>query len=138
MHRSDNSLYLLYIEPKKEDKSKEPLDDMLTDAMALALTKAIYGSSSYSDLNCNGRFRHGSGYMGTHLTECGQRSSSRDHLLNCGYITNSLATYYLRWYRNSIPTTELRKLADVLFTEMNNILYPRKDVLDKINELRNV
>jgi len=30
MHREDNSKYVLYIEPKKEDKLSEPINDELT------------------------------------------------------------------------------------------------------------
>jgi hypothetical protein len=30
MHRTDNSRFLLYIEPTAEQKSKEPIDDELT------------------------------------------------------------------------------------------------------------
>ena len=36
MHRNDDSVFLLYIEPKKEDKLKEPIEDEVTHIMEKA------------------------------------------------------------------------------------------------------
>lgn len=90
MHREDNSKYLLYIEPKKEEKSKIPIDDHLKNNM--------------------GRFRSGSGFKGFHTTDCGEKSTGHDYLLENGMITNSLSIFYLKWYRQSIPQSEMEKL----------------------------
>jgi len=113
MHREDNSKYLLYIEPKAVDKLQEPINDELTQMMERALTKSKKGAANYSQLedkgdgydwNYNGQirrvpsFREGTAYRGTHRTECGERSSNCDYLLENGMITNSLAPFYLRWY----------------------------------------
>lgn len=116
MHREDNSLYLLYIEPKIEEKLQEPIEDELVQLMELALSKAKKGTSIYSNKENNGlidgkpAFRVESAFKGTHITECGERSSNCDYLLENYMITNSLAPFYLRWYRNSIPKSEMIKL----------------------------
>ena len=116
MHREDTSLYLLYIEPKLEEKLQEPIEDELVQLMELALSKAKEGGSIYSNKENNGlidgksAFRAGSAFRGSHRTECGERSSNCDYLLENYMITNSLAPFYLRWYRNSIPETEMVKL----------------------------
>jgi hypothetical protein len=125
MHREDNSKYLLYIEPPAQDKLQEPINDELTQLMEMALSKAERGTANYSNLQDLGdgtdwthkdktyrvtSFRKGSGYKGTHRTECGERSSNTDYLLENGMITNSLAPFYLKWYRYSIPETEMKKV----------------------------
>jgi hypothetical protein len=111
MHREDNSNYLLFIEPSAEDKLKVPINDELTDLMEMALSKAKEGVSNYSTLeDKKGTFRQCSGFRGRHTTDCGVRSSNVDYLLENGMITNSLATFYLRWYRYSIPNNEMLKV----------------------------
>ena len=129
MHREDNSKYLLYIEPKAVDKLQEPINDELTQMMERALTKSKKGAANYSQLedkgdgydwNYNGQirrvpsFREGTAYRGTHRTECGERSSNCDYLLENGMITNSLAPFYLRWYRYSIPESEMNKVKQLM------------------------
>ena len=129
MHREDNSKYLLYIEPKVGDKLQEPINDELTQMMEKAITKAKTGAAHYSNLedlgdgydwNYNGQikrvpsFRQSMGYKGTHRTECGERSSNCDYLLENGMITNSLAPFYLRWYRYSIPESEMNKVKQLM------------------------
>ena len=125
MHREDNSKYLLYIEPKANEKLTNPIDDELTQLMEMALSKAKIGGARYSNLDDLGdghdiiwrettqrvpSFMEGAGFMGMHTTECGEWSDNHDYLLENGMITNSLATFYLRWYRNSIPESEIKKL----------------------------
>lgn len=116
MHREDTSLYLLYIEPKLEEKLSDPIEDELVQLMEMALSKAKQGGSMYSNKENNGlidgkpAFRTGSAFKGSHRTECGERSSNCDYLLENYMITNSLAPFYLRWYRNSIPESEMIKL----------------------------
>lgn len=113
MHRDDKSKFLLYIEPKKEEKLDNPIEDNLTKLMEIALSKAEKGTGSYSDITSDARFRTGSGYKGIHRTECGQTSSNNDYLLENGMITNSLAPFYLRWYRYSIPESDMIKLKEL-------------------------
>ena len=113
MHREDNTKYLLYIEPKVSDKLKEPINDDLTKMMEVALSKSQEGVARYSDTSDSGSFQKGSGYKGSHSTECGQRSSNKDYLLENGMITNSLAPFYLKWYRYSIPETEMKKVLEL-------------------------
>jgi len=128
MHRDDKSKYLLYIEPKKEDKLENPIDDYLTKLMEMALSKSEEGTANYSNLDDMGdgydwtykdkthripSHKKGSGYKGHHRTECGQGSSNKDYLLENGMITNSLAPFYLRWYRYSIPESDMIKLKEL-------------------------
>jgi hypothetical protein len=115
MHREDNSKYLLYIEPKSMNKLSEPIDDELTQIMDMALSKSKIGTSSYSNLDdIEGRFRENSAFKGSHMTECGERSSNKDYLLENGMITNSLASFYLRWYRFDIPEIEMNKVHELV------------------------
>jgi len=114
MYRDDKSKYLLFIEPPKKEKLHEPIDDELTGLMEKALEKALGGTSNYSNLEDLGTFREGKGgYKGFHRTECGENSTSRDFLLENGMITNNLAPFYLKWYRNSIPENDLLKLMEL-------------------------
>lgn len=110
MHRQDDSNYLLFIEPKLEDKLIEPIEDELTSLMEMALSRSKEGVSNYSSLSDKSTFRTGPGYKGRHITDCGVKSSNNDYLLENGMITNSLATFYLRWYRYSIPISEMLKI----------------------------
>ena len=110
MHREDDSLYLLYIEPTKEQKSQEPVEDELVSLMEKALSESERGYSPYSNLEDRGDFRSGGGWRGWHTTDCGETSGNNDYLLKNGMITNSLAPFYLRWYRDAIPETEMNKI----------------------------
>jgi hypothetical protein len=134
MHREDNSKYLLYIEPKAIDKLKEPINDELVEIMELALSKAKVGVASYSKLEDMGdvyefewndpkngtqkrlvpSFSEDGAYRGSHRTECGERSSNKDYLLENGMITNSLAPFYLKWYRFAISESEMRKVEQLV------------------------
>ena len=110
MHREDNSLYLLYIEPTKDQKSQEPVEDEFSTLMEVALRESESGDASYSSLDDQGSIRLGGAWKGCHTTDCGERSSNKDYQLKNGMITNSLAPFYLRWYRDAIPEIELKKL----------------------------
>jgi len=110
MHREDESSYLLYIEPTKDQKSEEPTEDELTTLMEMALENSESGTASYSRLEDQGSFNPDNGYKGWHTTDCGEHSSNKDYKLENGLITNSLATFYLKWYRDAIPESEITKL----------------------------
>jgi hypothetical protein len=110
MHRIDDSLFLLFIEPKKRRKRIFPKNDTISKIMKLALNNSISGTSNYEHLNETPRFSQGRGYKGYHVTECGIRSYGADFLLENGMITNSLADFYLRYYRSSIPKSEMKKV----------------------------
>ena len=110
MHRTDDSEFLLYLEPFKREKLTEPVKDAWSELMHLALMKAKEGTSSYGDRDGKAEFRSPAVWLGVHETDCGQRSSNQDYLLENGMITNSLAVFYLQWYRNSIPDSEWNKL----------------------------
>lgn len=114
MNRIDNSKFLLYIEPRKENKSLLPLDDEITNIMTYAFSKSQSGGANYSYTNQIEKFSKGNGWRGCHMTDCGQRSSNHDYLLENGMITNSLCSFYLRWYRDSIPKSEMDKIYELI------------------------
>ena len=114
MNRDDNSKYLLYIEPSKKEKLLVPINDELTELIKMAITTNYQeGTAGYSDLDDEGTFEAGYGYKGWHTTDCGEKSDNKDILLENGMITNSLAPFYLQWYRNSIPETDIQKLLEL-------------------------
>jgi len=114
MHRIDNTCFMLFIEPKKEEKLKTPLDDEISRIMKVALEEAKRGTSNYSRPNEMPYFFESLGYKGYHRTDCGERSYPADYLLENEMITNSLAAFYLRYYRNSIPESEMLKVQKVV------------------------
>ena len=87
--------YLLQIEPKNK-KSELPVNDFLTKKMESLLESAIRGR----------------GYKGRHKCVCGEKSGNYDLEVR-GYITNSLATHYLRWHRWEVPISEIEKLREI-------------------------
>lgn len=113
MRRIDNSRFLLYIEPKAEQKSKEPIDDEITKTVEMCFNKAKIGTADYSNLESNGNFREGGRWKGWHTVDCGEHSGNNDYLLGNGMITNSLCVFYLRYYRDAIPETEMQKVMDL-------------------------
>lgn len=113
MNRIDKSRFLLYIEPKAEQKSKEPIDDEITKTVEMCFNKAESGTADYSNLERNGNFRKGNGWKGWHTADCGERSNGHDYLLGNGMITNSLCVFYLRYYRKAIPETEMDKVREL-------------------------
>jgi len=110
LHREDNSKFVLYIEPRLDEKLAEPVDDDLTVKLQAAFERAIAGSANYSEVGAPAQFHPGSGWMGWHTTDSGVESTCRDYLLPNGLITNSLCVHYVRWYRNSIPACDMEKL----------------------------
>jgi hypothetical protein len=100
MHRIDNTCFLLFIEPKKEEKLETPLDDEISRIMKVALEEAKQGTSNYSRPNEMPYFFESIGYKGYHSTDCGEKSYPADYMLENGMITNSLAAFYLHYYRN--------------------------------------
>jgi hypothetical protein len=116
MHREDTSCFVLYIEPRPEDKSIEPIDDELTRKVEAAVAEAVKGTAAYDNLKAG--FGHGSeffsdgnGYRGFHLTPDREIAISYDLLLPNGLITNAAAVHYVRWYRRAIPDCDMKKLA---------------------------
>ena len=122
MHRIDNSKYLLYIEPNKRNKSDEPIIDNLTEKMELLLNLSKTGTANYNNMRCSGEFRPGNLYRGVHTTDCGEDSTNADYLLPNGMITNSLCVFYFKYYRSSIPESEMKKVLELYQWALNNNL----------------
>jgi len=113
MHRNDKSKFLLYIEPNKNEKLEKPINDYLTQLMELNLSKAIRGNANYSNVDIPEKFYDGGGWRGSHKTDCGEKSSNYDYLLENGMIVNDLSIFYLKWYRNSIHENDWNKLREL-------------------------
>lgn len=62
MHRNDKSKFLLYIEPSKEEKLKEPINDEITQLMEMAYSKSICGAANYSTTEGEERFQKDNGW----------------------------------------------------------------------------
>mmetsp|Transcript_9123 Transcript_9123/g.15209 ORF Transcript_9123/g.15209 Transcript_9123/m.15209 type:complete len:173 (+) Transcript_9123:67-585(+) len=111
IHREDTSKFFLYIEPRAQSISDTPVDDELTKSLELAFSQAKQGTADYENLASRGKqFKEGGGYRGMHFVEDGQVSTTCDYLLPNGFITNSCCVHYVRYYRDSLPETELKKL----------------------------
>jgi len=113
MYRNDTSKFLLYIEPKKEEKLKNPIEDKLTDLMELSFNKSKTGSANYSDVNEKEYFHQNDGWRGWHSTDCGEKTTNHDYELENGMIVNSLCIFYVKWYRNSIHENDWKKLIEL-------------------------
>jgi hypothetical protein len=104
-----NEKCLLFIEPTKEEKLLEPINDDLTELMQYALKH----HAAEGGVSIDGTFEEGLTFRGFHTSPCGEATSSKDYLLENGMATNSMAVFYLQWYRNSIPQAEIEKLKDL-------------------------
>ena len=95
MHNTSDK-YLLQIEPKGP-KSEQPNHDFLTHAMTEMLASAKVGRI----------------YRGFHKCICGKTSGCADLYVG-GYITNSLASHYLKWHRDEVPQSEINKVLKLI------------------------
>jgi hypothetical protein len=114
MHRIDNTCFLLYIEPPQEARSQIPVEDEIARIITIALSEAVHGTANYFELNEPPSFDESSGWRGYHRTGCGVRSTSCDYFLQNGMITNSLCVFYLQYYRDSIPSSEMEKVRSLV------------------------
>lgn len=113
MDRTQSKKFLLYIEPELSQKAKQPVDDQLTQMMMQALGDAKKGTADYSDPEnptSEPVFYENDTWRGSHVTPCGNYSDTQDYKLLNGMITNSLAPFYLRWYRDAISEAEMDKV----------------------------
>lgn len=117
-----NIEFLLFINPRIEQKSKQPIDDVYVEAMAWALSLAEKGTTNLGRLfypfypsSLSVSFQAGSCYRGFHEACDGECSTSFDYLLQIpeNYVVNSLSVHYLRWFRDAIPQEEWVKLDNV-------------------------
>lgn len=113
MVKQDNSRFLLFIEPKKEEKSKDPTIDTLESRMESVIQSGERGIL-LEEGGGEYLFDKGNTWRGFHTTDCGEKSSNQDILLENGMITNSLAVFYLTWYRDSIPNRDIEMLQSML------------------------
>jgi len=99
--------YFLMIEPDKLGiPSDNPTEDEITNKVDFIFSKCI--NPNYS-------------YRGAHRTKCGKFSDNNDWILPNGMTTNSLCTYYVRYYRLFIPESEIEKINKV-YEEINKMI----------------
>lgn len=97
--------YLLQIEPDKQGSpSSTSIEDELTKKVDYILSRCHEGTM----------------YRGFHTTLCGKHSDSCDFVLPNGMVTNSLCTYYIRYYRPYIPQSEIEKIEKAYKDLKNN------------------
>ncbi len=97
--------YFLMIEPDVQGSPSEyPVEDDLTKKVDFIFSQAKPSK------HC---------YRGFHVTQCGKHSDNRDWILSNGMITHKLCTYYIRYYRQYIPSSEIEKINKV-FTDMGS------------------
>ncbi len=116
MDRTQSKLFLLYLTVTLEQKAKTPINDAYTAFMMSVLSDAKRGTADYSDPEnptSEPVFNEGDYWRGTHQTPCKNYSDNQDYKLLNGMFTNSLAPFYLRWYRDAIPETEMQKIKDL-------------------------
>jgi len=98
--------YFLMIEPDQEGiPSEKPIEDELSIKVDFIFSKCK--ASAYAS-------------AGVHKTRCGKYSDNVDWILPNGVITNSLCKYYIRFYREYIPSSEIAKIS-TLFDEFQKI-----------------
>jgi hypothetical protein len=96
--------YLLMIEPDQEGiPSEKPIEDELSRKVDFIFSKCK--PSTYAS-------------AGTHKTRCGKYSDNVDWILPNGIITNSLCKYYIKFYREYIPSSEIDKV-NTLFDKLH-------------------
>lgn len=114
MQRNDSSRFLLFIEPTNEQRSGAPIDDEYTMLLREAMSMAKMGTSNYdSPKDEEPWFKEKSRYSGEHRNCDDTMSTNYDLLLPNEMITNSLAVYYLMWYRMAIPASDWEKLKEL-------------------------
>lgn len=100
MINTDN-YHLLFIEPDKQGQKQRPLNDWWTKATELVMDCSTLSDNSYW-------------YRGFHTTKCGERSGNAPIYTPMGRLTNTLAPYYMKHYREHIPESEKTKIIQEL------------------------
>ena len=93
---------LLFIVPKQH-VSPIPVIDYITRKMCGAFR--LVSTSDYA-------------YGGVHICNCGAVSSSHDHYLPNGVLTNSLCVHYVAHHRVEVPQWELAKIEEFMVEEV--------------------
>lgn len=129
MERNDKTKFLLFIEPKKEQKSAMPVEDENTQLLRVALADGKLGISNYGDIGAKeATFKEGDRWKGFHIADDGIHSGNYDILLANGMITNSLCVYYMMYYREAIPMNDWDKIKELqrFYGRTENKIDPHK------------
>lgn len=88
--------YYFMVEPDREGSCSEiPVEDELTE-----MVDFIFSNAKANPFVC---------YRGFHVTKCGKFSDNKEWLILGCIVTNNLAPFYIRHYRNYIPQVEIDK-----------------------------
>ena len=97
--KNTDSEHFMFIEPDKEGEKQPPLNDWWTKT-----TELILECSTASEIR----------YKGVHTTLCGAISGNAPIYTPMGRLTNTLAPYYMKHYREQIPESEKTKVIQEL------------------------
>lgn len=107
---SNSEKYLLFIEPDRDNlPTALPANDDLTRKVDYIMTFATPQQVAYK---------------GCHTTRCGKDSANYNLDLPDGFVTNSLAPYYVKHYRLHIPAAEALKINALYQFIVGSIKYP--------------
>src|SRR5678810_765865 len=121
---SDSEKHLLFIEP---DRDSLPSAFEITDD----LTRKVDYIMSFA----KPQEMH---YKGWHTTRCGKNSTSYNLDLPNGFVTNSLADYYVKHYRLRIPAAEVIKINELHQFITSSLQYPITQDKSEWEELRKI
>lgn len=120
MERDDKTKFLLFIEPKIEQKARIAMNDEFATLLRAACADAKRGTSNYKEPGLpEPVFNEGKSYWpmlgipAGHVCCDGVRSANYDLLLPGGFITNTLCVHYIMFYRSCINGNDWEKLKDL-------------------------
>jgi hypothetical protein len=112
---------LLFISPDLGHVPAEsPANDELVEKIDFIMSVTYKGEGDAKKMGFNEDVGWGSHqYFGYHTTRCGKTSSAQDWYIPTkkGVWTNSLAAYYVKYYRNNIPQVEIDKI-EAIYKEL--------------------
>ncbi len=123
---SEDEKHILFIEP---DRAASPSPIAVTDDLT---RKVDYILSFAKPQEVH--------YLGWHETRCGKQSANYNFDLPNGFITNSLAPYYVQHYRLKIPAAEVIKINNLYQFITSSLQYPlvqEKSELETLRSIRN-
>jgi hypothetical protein len=122
---------ILFIRPQLTSKDLVGIDDYLVSGMQALIDKAKNGIIQWDPNKREHYFSERGAYRGFHVTPCGERSSNRNYLIADNIITNSLAPFYLKHYRSSIPEEEMTIVKQLLGIKDSRDIIKYKDFFIK-------
>ena len=114
MVRDDKSVFLLFMEPKKEQRHGVAINDEFTSLLRMAIGEARIGKSNFNEPGMPpATFKDGNKHRNKFKCCDGQESTQQEFLFRNGLITHSLCIYYMMWYRSAITKNDWDKIKDL-------------------------